>query len=273
MGYLIRNQYGVVTVNDEASIHEPKKIRFITPDYKELFHIADGDQILISYQDGTKKAMTCQYLDDYHLLVGHNAFHICEFAERMEQIGAHVEPFPEKHMIWSNTDLDLKDWEELRKEYPDYDERQLTEKMYEIAGDYLDDERANLSIQCGTDIIVFGDIGRWDGRVQGYKIIESGKLSDCLSADCDYAEWYVDREGELRSRQIHHDGTNYLYYRKFKDGLSYDDRDNFLDKFCSGKATQAEIDRVTEKLGETVGKVYGWNFPTEKQNNREYERG
>ena len=36
MGYLIRNQYGVVTVNDEASIHEPKKIRFITPDYKEF---------------------------------------------------------------------------------------------------------------------------------------------------------------------------------------------------------------------------------------------
>ena len=96
MGHLIRNQYGVVTVNDEASIHEPKKIRFITPDYKELFHIADGGQILISYQDGTKKAMTCQYLDDYHLLVGHNAFHICEFAERMEQIGAHVEPFSEK---------------------------------------------------------------------------------------------------------------------------------------------------------------------------------
>lgn len=64
---------------------------------------------------------------------------------------------------------------------------------------------------------------------------------------------------------IHHDGTNYLYYRKFKDGLSSDDKEDFLDKFYEGKATQDDIDRVTDKLGGIIAQVYGWDFPTEKK--------
>lgn len=221
--YVYKEQYGVFSVLDKATMNEPKEIRFIYPDYQEKFRIPDGEQILITYSTGEKKAFVCKYIDDYHLLVGHNAFHICEFAERMQQLGARVHPFPEKRMIWQDIDLDLRDWEGLREEHPDYTEQQLTDEMYEINNDYLDDERANLNIRCANDIIVFGDIGRWNGRVHGYKIIESGNIKDCLYTECDMAEWYVDREGEFRSRQIHHDGTNYLCYRKFKDDLSEDD--------------------------------------------------
>ena len=191
---------------------------------------------------------------------------ICEYAERLQRLGAKVYPFPEKRVIWQNIDLDLKDWiVDLKAEYPDLDRDGLAQKMYDINAEYLGDERANLNIQCGSDIIVFGDLGRWNGRVQGYKIIESGNIADCLYTDCDMAEWYVDREGDLCSTQIHHDGRNYLYYRKFKDGLTEDDREDFLDKFYEGKATQEDIDRVTDKLGETIGAVYGWEFPTKEK--------
>jgi len=65
-----------------------KGIRFITPDYKELFRIADGDKIRIITKGGEKREMTCYYIDDYHLETsssrGRNLYHICEFAERME---------------------------------------------------------------------------------------------------------------------------------------------------------------------------------------------
>lgn len=60
-------------------------IRFITPDYEERFTIPDGDQILITSPDGAKTARTYRYIDDYHLEVGNNLYHICEFAEKMEQ--------------------------------------------------------------------------------------------------------------------------------------------------------------------------------------------
>jgi hypothetical protein len=153
----------------------------------------------------------------------------------------------------------------LEKLRTDLDEDELVQKMYEINAEYLDDERANLDIQCNTDIIVFGNIGRWNGRAHGYKIIESGNIKDCLYSECDINEWYVDRDGDLCSTQIHHDGRNYLYYRKFKDDLSSDDREAFLDKFYEGKATQDDIDRVTDKLGGIIAQVYGWDFPTEKK--------
>ena len=242
---------------------EPKEIRFIYPDYQEKFRIPDGDQILVSYPTGDRKAFVCKYIDDYHLLVGNNAFHICEYAERLQRLGAHVYPFPEKRMIWQDIHLDLDDWiVDLKEEYPDLGKDALTQKMYELNAEYLDDERTNLNIQCDTDIIVFGDIGRWNGRREGYKIIESGNIKDCLYSECDMNEWYVDRDGDLRSTQIHHDGRNYLYYRKFKDGLSLDDREDFLDKFYDGNATQEDIDRVTDKLGGMIAEVYGWEFPT-----------
>ena len=52
---------------------------------------------------------------------------------------------------------------------------------------------------------------------------------------------------------------------KFKNALSSDDREDFLDKFYDGKATQEDIDRVTDKLGGIIAQAYGWDFPTEKK--------
>mgnify|MGYP000950819496 FL=1 len=52
-------------------------IRFIDPNYKELFRIPDGGKIIITSS-----------------WIGNNIFHICEFAERMEQNGATYEPKP-----------------------------------------------------------------------------------------------------------------------------------------------------------------------------------
>lgn len=62
-----------------------KGIRFITPNYDEKFRIPDGDKIRILLSDGKTLDQTCRYIDEYHLEVGQNLYHICEFAERMEQ--------------------------------------------------------------------------------------------------------------------------------------------------------------------------------------------
>lgn len=84
-----------------------KGIRFITPNYKELFHIADGEQIRIMDAEGTSRDRTCRYIDDYHMEVGSNLYHICEFAERMEAVGSTVIPLrsdlPEKCFVYVET--------------------------------------------------------------------------------------------------------------------------------------------------------------------------
>ena len=264
--YTFQNRYGVITVNDRSRENEPKNIRFITSDYRPLFEIPDGEQIIISYKDGRKEAAVCNYLDEYHFRIGSRAYHICAFAEIMERIGANITPFPEKRYIWSNIDLDIKDWEaDLREEYPDLEGDELYGKMLDINAEYLCDERVNLDVKVGDVIVKLGTVGRWNGTFSGYSIIESGNIKDCLYTDCDYAEWYVDRDGEFRSRQIHHDGTNNFYYRKFKDGVSDEERSDFLDMVYNGKATQDDIDKVTEKLGRCICDVYGWDYPTPKE--------
>ena len=42
--------------------------------------------------DGKTMERTCRYIDDYHLEVGTNLYHICEFAELCERNGHTVEP-------------------------------------------------------------------------------------------------------------------------------------------------------------------------------------
>lgn len=69
-----------------------KGIRFITPDYKELFRIPDGDKIRILQSGGTHADYTCRYIDECHLEVGNGLYHICQFAEMMERNGNMVIP-------------------------------------------------------------------------------------------------------------------------------------------------------------------------------------
>ena len=83
-------------------------IRFITPDYKEKFIIPDGDKIRIALSDGEQLDRTCRYINENYLEVGSNLYHICEFAERMEQNGNTVIPLrsslPEKCYVFVQTE-------------------------------------------------------------------------------------------------------------------------------------------------------------------------
>lgn len=168
-----------------------------------------------------------------------------------------------KHIIWSNYDLDYEDWkDDLEEQYPEMTDNERRELMYEINNDYLYDERTNLNIQLSTPIIVIADLGRWNGRFSGYKIIESGNIKDCLYSDTDYSTWYVDKYGDLRCDAVHHDGTNHYLYRKFKDGTSDTQIENLKGKIYDGTVTRADITRLTTRLGDDIAKVYGWRLPT-----------
>lgn len=177
-----------------------------------------------------------------------------------------------KHIVWSDINLDLDDWREsLEEVYPDYPEDELYAIMCKNNAENLYDERANLDIQLPREIIVIGDLGLWNGRAHGYKMIDSGNIQDCLYSDCDYNEWYVDKLGDFRCKAIHHDGTNHYLYRQIKPNISDEQLENFQNKLYSGTATRADINRITKRLGDEIGKVYGWHFPT-KQKTEVYER-
>ena len=93
----------------------------------------------------------------------------------------------DRHIIWSDISLDLDDWRESLEElYPGYSDDELYDIMVKSNAENLYDERVNLNIQLSQPIIVIGDLGRWNGRVSGYKMIDSGNIKDCLYSDTDY---------------------------------------------------------------------------------------
>lgn len=83
------NIMGVVAFPNEDG---KRDCRFIDPQYNLLFTVPDGGSVVLTDFDGTKKALPCAYIDDYHVKVGNGVYHICEFAERMHENGSVYQP-------------------------------------------------------------------------------------------------------------------------------------------------------------------------------------
>ena len=170
----------------------------------------------------------------------------------------------EKHIIWSNLNLDMEDWREfLEEEYPGRTEDEYYCLMHELNGGYLDDERMNLDKQVSTPIIVCADLGLWNGRKSGYRMIGSGNIKDCLGSGFEGAEWYVDGQGDLRSTAIHHDGRNHYLYRALKENVPDWKVERLQNRLYEGNASYADIAKVTRRLGDEIAAVYG--FPIQKE--------
>ena len=75
-------------------------IRFITPDGKEKFRVADGDMVRIITSEGASLDCMTRYIDDCHVEIDGSFYHIREFAEWMKERSSKVIPLrpglPEK---------------------------------------------------------------------------------------------------------------------------------------------------------------------------------
>ena len=118
------------------------------------------------------------------------------------------------------------------------------------------DEHAMLEDNSEGSLIAIADVGRWNGRFSGYKEVKN--LADVLYTDCDYEKLYVDSNGDLRKDESHHDGSNFILYRYWKDGLTDEQKENFLNKIYNGECTQKDITRYTRKAGVGIANAYGW---------------
>ena len=178
-----------------------------------------------------------------------------------------------KHTIYSDWDMfemidDESYWEDVKIDYDmDDDEFESLDKwnwIYKEMEADMDCVRANLNMDIGNTIIAIADLGLWDGRRWWYKEIKSGNISDCLYSECEYNEWWCDAH-DLRGKMSHHDGTNYILYRRRKDGITDYQWDNFLYKLYMGTANKKHISKYTTSLLPYIAEVYGWKY---RKNNR-----
>lgn len=139
-----------------------------------------------------------------------------------------------EHIIWENFD-----------DYSEYNH----ERIY--------DERINLNIKLVGRILVIASLGLWNGKRQGYSILDSRNISDILYSDCEYCKWYADNKNIL-SIQAHHDGRNYLTYREIKEDMNIEELTDSI--YNNEEITDEILDKYTKSILPEVAEVYGWEI-------------
>lgn len=171
------------------------------------------------------------------------------------------------HVIWTN----MEDFDEWMEDYKNEIEESVwgewsIDDFYDEFNEYIDmslgDERSNLDIET-NGIIAIADIGLWNGRVKGYKEIGTN-ISDCLYSECDYIKWFVDQYGRFCCTESHHDGTNYIIYKEWKDNVTDEQKEMVLNKILCSECSERIIRRYMNNLGYKIAQVYGWNLNRRK---------
>lgn len=159
-------------------------------------------------------------------------------------------------IIWSNENLDINNWDfdhhDISRDLSDDIKYEL---MIEDNYRFLEDERINLNISTEGRILVIADLGLWNGRKSGYKILDRN-IKSILYGQHDYQTWYCDRY-DVRCKEIHHDGTNHYLYREIrcesKGFLA------FLNTIYNQEPFgRKEINKYTKSIRPYIAKVYGW---------------
>lgn len=164
-----------------------------------------------------------------------------------------------KHIIWSNININPDDWKidyldcmEITEE--DMKENELWDWIGDMLSIYLDYEHHNLDRHTDGRILVIADLGLWNGRRQGYKILNEN-VNSIFATGEDYTEWYSDGYN-IKATASHHDGTNYYEYRVIREDRNIN---NLLDAIYNGEEiTRKKLNYYTKSLHPYVAKVYGW---------------
>lgn len=136
------------------------------------------------------------------------------------------------------------------------DDAVLLDLIHEADSLLFGDERMNLNKVLDGRILVIADLGRWNGRFQGYKLI-GRNLQDILSATGD-DEVHVYSDGKnIRAEGYDHDCHSYYLFREIRDDI--DNIDPLLIDIYNGETiSNRHLGRYTRSLAPYVASIYGW---------------
>lgn len=163
-----------------------------------------------------------------------------------------------ENIIWTNNDY--SEWKECMIKYDGASEEDVTlEEYYDNMNICLDDARDNLYIDLDKVVVCFIDLGLWNGRYRAAMVCKHQNVNSIFdfmaaSSSCDYFDFYCDRYN-VRSRAIHHDGTNYALFRLCE---SVEQAERVTDQWVHEEASEEKICKRTRSLRPYVARRYGW---------------
>ena len=137
----------------------------------------------------------------------------------------------------------------------DITDSDIQEEIYQDIDFSFDAEKCNLNKELNGRILVIADIGLWDGRRTGYKIL-GNNLNEILTTGigCDEKEIYCDAYN-VYAQGYHHDGRNYVEFREIREDRNIE---NLTHKLYSRQpVSRREINYYTKSLRPYVKEVYG----------------
>ena len=171
------------------------------------------------------------------------------------------------YLLWASCPWDVatdEQWEEYFEEMAEinnWPEDMMTEDfkyrlMYDEIETRREDEMINLNVSTEGQIIAIADLGLWNGRRSGYKILNEHNINAIFKEmEWDECEFYADRYNVYMVNN-HHDGTNFIMFRELKSDVNYE---RFLDMIYEGKPISPRtFCRYTRSLRPYIAKVYGW---------------
>ena len=134
-------------------------------------------------------------------------------------------------------------------------EENITDEIYFRIDQSFDDETFNLNRELDGRILCIADMGLWNGRRAGYKIL-GNNLNEILTAGigCDEKEVYCDSYN-VYAHGYHHDGSNSVEFREIREDRNIE---NLLNKLYNNEeVTRKEINYYTKSLRSYIKKIYG----------------
>lgn len=167
-----------------------------------------------------------------------------------------------QHTIYKTTGyMTNEEWEEAinyyKEEYEEenYTEDQIENFVYDDNNLWYDDAKVNLNVHLDGKILVIANLGRWNGKFNGYKILNNNLNSILSDLGCDEVHYYSDGKN-IRMEGYHHDGTNYYLFREIKDSVNIDKLTDAI--YNNKEISNRVLSYYTKSLDPYVKRIFGW---------------
>lgn len=147
-----------------------------------------------------------------------------------------------RDVIYSSSISSLGAFEEIKKEFmecreitkeefdEDYNDDNVYDWAYDLLSIYFDDLKVNMGSYGKDDtFLIIADLGLWDGRIPGGKIVKG--LWNAICSTCSDTINIYEEKGVLKISSSHHDGTNsFIIYKLSKEGEVYYENNCYKDR-------------------------------------------
>ena len=159
---------------------------------------------------------------------------------------------------WRN---DFKEYiEEMELDIEPENEIEFYQYIFETSFDDTKDWREFREIEFANNTFMITDVEHGNMCEKAYKEFADNKIHLELEPNT-IQMWYLDKQGDLRcdAADCHNGSKKHQLCRAYKAGVTEAQKEELKDRLLSGTASQADIDNISECLGDRIAKAFEWD--------------